>query len=181
MIRWFFILLILSVAQIEFYRFSVRSFVRIAPRLWLVVSLGLLVCEMIRWAFLEIGLEWWLPVIIPFAAYILGEFFPFVFNYPKDELSKKDRTLPSVFSFSLVFISIAWFAESLDISFAEAYIKVLIVSSAAILLPTVLGGIHERLFLLDLPRQLEGFPILLISAALLLLSLYGLVPLQFYF
>ena len=173
MTRWFFILLVLSVAQIEFYRFSVPSFIRIAPRLWLVISLCLLVCEAIRRAFIEIGLEWWSAVMIPFTAYILGEFFPFAFDYPKDEVSKKDRAFPSLLSFSLVFISVAWLAESLDTLFFEAYAKALLISSVSILLSVILSGIHERLLLLNLPKRLEGFPVLLISAALLLISLYG--------
>ncbi|MBI4387434.1 MAG: hypothetical protein HY582_00120 [Candidatus Omnitrophica bacterium] len=175
MTRWFFILIILSLAQVAFYHISIQSFLRIAPRLWLAMVTGLLASGFVWRVFLEIGMERWLAVIIPFLAYVLGEFFPFAFDYPKDEIGRKHRSTPSLISFSVVFISIAWFSDALSASFSEAYTKTILLISASILLTILLVGTQERLFLLNVPKQLEGFPILLIVTALLWISFYGFV------
>ena len=173
MIHWFFVLLILSLAQVTLYRISVQAFVQIALRLWLVMVVGLLASEFIWRVFLEIGMEWWLPVTIPFLTYVLGESFPFVFGYSKDEIEKKNRPTPSLISFSVVFISIAWFSRALSPSFSEAYAEIILLVSISVFLTTLLVGIEERLLLLDIPKRLEGFPILLIVTALLCIGFYG--------
>ena len=173
MTEWLAILIALTVIQIQLYQFSPKSLARISFTYGSIVCLGLFVSGVTRNIFIKIGLEWWVNVIIPFIGYVLGEFFSLIFRDVLKEIGKKKQVLPSFFSFSLMYLMPAWlfFEDHFLFSFSEPFILIPVLSLVSVFLLFVLSGIKERLLLVDLPKEMEGLPILLISAALLLMAI----------
>lgn len=82
------------------------------------------------------------------------------------EFEKREKIAPNFYLLSGFWMGMIWFGFFQDQNILGASAWSLI---AAILLP-VLAGIRERLELLDIPRPFQGFPILAISAMILLLG-----------
>jgi len=174
MIVWCAILLSLALIQIVLYRMSIRVLERIALGFWAMLYLSLVIAEAIRRLFLHVGLSWWVGLVTAFVGYLIGELFFIYFRDEGKTVRKTQQSLPSFFSFSLIFLMLAWLSRSHAASVEETHVAILAVSVVSIILSAVMVGINERLSLQDAPNESwRGFHLLLISAALLLIGLHG--------
>ncbi len=174
MIRWFGLLLVLSLIQSRLYLLSVSKLVRLSVPYFAALALGLFAAEALQNFFLAINLDWWLGVVSAFGAFLIGEIFSLSFREEEKMIKRKGQKVPSFFAFSVLFVALAWASEIQPSFLRSIQTRIAFISMASLILTIVLTGVRDRLVLSDVPKNLQGLPIILISAALLLLSLYGL-------
>lgn len=173
---WIPILITFSVLQNRFYELRTKKFVDIAIAFWAFVYLELWITELIRIVFSYIDLEWWIGVSVLFVGFLVGEFGNLLFEREGKSVRRKWQTLPSFFSFCAIFIMLAWIYETNSaFSFEVTHIQILVVSVLSVFLTVILTAISDRLLLSDVPKAWQGLPILLITALILIILLFGIV------
>jgi len=174
MIAWCALLLSLAVIQIRFYNLTSARFARTAGGYWAMIYLGLVSSETIRHLFTETGLAWWTGVVVAFIGFLIGEAFSTLLSLEGKVVPAKARQLPSFFTMSLLFIILARVTMPHPFLVDDSHTDIVYLSLGSTLFPLLMSGISERLTLGDTPPIWRGLPILLISAALLLVGVYGI-------
>ncbi len=169
--EWLFALITLAVAQVYLYEMPFRTFLKISLRFWFVIYASMLLTEMIDKVFWLAGMLWWKSVVASFASYIFGEWMALDLKVRKEHVPKVKQAFPTLFGFSAVFMVLAWHGLGGAETFDTAHAVLICVSLASVILTALVIGIWERLCISDIPQVLRGLPILLISAALLMIAL----------
>ncbi len=169
--NWIPVLVALGVLQIRFYELNPRRVIKFSFLLWMSVYWQLWTAELIRRFFSFVDLEWWLGVAISFVAFLIGEGVHFLFEREGRSIPKKWQTLPSFFTFSAIYLMIAWiFLANGKPSLGEVHCAVIVISSVSVFLTIIFSHISEQLSLLDAPVQWQELPIILVAASVLLLT-----------
>lgn len=178
MIEWFAALLILGLIQLGLYQISVARLVKASLLYGALLFMGLCLSELLRRIFWSLELEWWLPVVTVLVAYLLGEWTSVLFSVRFRELKRSKQSAPSFSTLSLFFVMLAWLDRGHYFAFGKACLIMLLLSGVGVSLLIVLAGILERLEMSEVQKDWEGLPILILSAALLLIVLHGF-PFEF--
>ena len=171
--KWPALLLALSLMQIRFYEASTRKLLRVAIYFWAILYWQLWISELISRVFSMIDLEWWSGVAVSFVGFLTGELCHIFFQREDQVIPKKGQVFPSFFTFSSIYLMLAWLVLTPPLLLGQAHIHIILISLLSVLLTIILSGISERLILSDVPRNWQGLPILLVSASILLMALYG--------
>ncbi|PIW63719.1 MAG: hypothetical protein COW12_09480 [Candidatus Omnitrophica bacterium CG12_big_fil_rev_8_21_14_0_65_45_16] len=172
--HWFAILLVLALIQRVFYGLSMRTLMRTIGGLWVMIYIALIVTEIIRRFFLDIGLDWWTAVVVAFLSCAVGEGLMTLFQMEGKSIEKQKQSFPSLSTFSVLFLTMTWLQVSEWDSWEIQHIKILLISFVSIFFSMAVIALSERIRLSDVPRLWRGLPILLMTAAIYLMTLYGL-------
>ena len=173
--KWYAFLVLLALIQVRFYEVSTKKLLRIAVYFWMGIYWQLWIVELIRRLFWKLDLEWWGGVIVAFTGFLSGELCHVLFENEGKVIQKKGQFFPSFLTLSSIYLMLSWMTIApSSFSFDEIHIRLFCFSIISVLISICFSGISERLFLSDVPKQWQGFPILLISAAILVAVLGGI-------
>ena len=167
--EWLALLLVLALIQIRFYELSVRKLIALALPYILILAFGLVISDAVWNFFDRIGLEWWAAVVTAFVCFLIGETFSLVLKESEKIMKRKGQNLPSFLTFSVLFAALARVSGDSPAVFFGMKGDWISVPLASLLVSVVLAAIRERLALSNIPKSWQGAPILLLSAAFLLL------------
>lgn len=187
---WLAVLLAFSLTQVSLYRLTAREVAKISFLYVPALCVAFAVAEIAKQWMVDIGLRWWLGLTITFAGYLGGEFIslllrgwrlvnpvdgnPF-WEWRRANPRKLRRRIPSFFAFSFVFAMLSWLRLAPEAPFVDISVFIMVYSVAQVFLLGLCAGIREKLLLADVPKAMEGLPVLFVSVALLLLVLEGIM------
>lgn len=167
--QWCASLLLLCIIQVWFYHSSPKKILNACIFYWASIYLSLLACEFVRKAFMEFQIDWWISVVACLTALMIGESAHVLSSSIGKSIDKKRQSLPSFFSLSSLYAVLVWLNLDHFSFFFQSQVEMVTVAALSFLFLLILSGIQERLRLYEVPKYLQGLPILIVSAAIFLL------------
>jgi len=171
--QWCAFLCGMAVFLVFVYNVRAGQVARLSPGIWTMLYFALIAAEVSRGFLVYIGLSWWVGVIGGFLAFLIGEIFSLFLKQEGKTVKRRGQVIPSFFTSASVLLVLAWLTIQEMVVFEAAHLMIISIAAASVLFLVLVSGMTERLRLSDVNVSWRGLPILLISAALLMLGVYG--------